>query len=130
MAKKVTNWVSKGAVRFTLVVIALFWLVPGLGLLVTSFRPFETFAQNGWWNAFTNPSELTIRNYTELLGDSDLIDSIVTTFIIAVPSTVLPVLFAAAARHIPVNPPISKPPTLERTSMPSEASGAFNFKAA
>ena len=99
LAKRVTNWVSKGAVRFTLVVIALFWLVPGLGLLVTSFRPFETFAQNGWWNAFTNPSELTIRNYTELLGDSDLIDSIVTTFIIAVPSTVLPVLFAAAAGY-------------------------------
>lgn len=90
---------SRGAVHITLIIIAVFWLIPGFGLLITSFRPLEAFGESGWWNVFAAPSELTVSNYANLLGDSDLIGSMFTTLLIAIPSTVLPVLFAAAAGY-------------------------------
>lgn len=32
-----------------LVVICLLWLLPTIGLLVTSFRPFQDISETGWW---------------------------------------------------------------------------------
>lgn len=90
---------SRSIVNIVLIVIALFWLIPGIGLLITSLRPLEAYATSGWWTVITMPSQLTIENYTSLLGDPDLINSFWTTLIIAVPSTLIPVLLAAAAGY-------------------------------
>jgi len=90
---------SKGAIHIVLIVIALFWLIPGFGLLIHSLRPLEAFGESGWWTVFTEPSQLTLQNYANLLGDADLVGSFFTTLVIAIPSTLLPVLFAAAAGY-------------------------------
>ncbi len=99
ITRRIGSRLSRGAVHITLIIIAIFWLIPGVGLLITSLRPLEAFGASGWWNVFTEPSELTVSNYTNLLGDADLIGSMYTTLLIAIPSTVLPVLFAAAAGY-------------------------------
>lgn len=96
---KITRWLSKSVVQIVLVVVALFWLMPTIGLLITSLRPVEAFARTGWWDAITTPSQLTIENYADLVGDADLIDAVLNTFYIAIPSTVLPVFFAAMAGY-------------------------------
>lgn len=96
---RITAFLSKGAVQITLVVVALFWLVPGIGLLITSLRPLERFADSGWWSAIRSPSEVTISNYSNLLSDASLIDSVWFTVIIAVGGTILPVAFAAMAGY-------------------------------
>ena len=93
------RWLRKRVVQIVLVVVALMWLVPGLGLLATSFRPIEKFAETGWWTIFTRPSEFTLENYTSFLGDADLIKSVWNTLAIAVPSTIIPVLLAAMAGY-------------------------------
>ena len=93
------QFLSKGIVQFVLIAVALFWLMPTIGLLITSLRPAELFATSGWWQAITTPSQLTLENYQNLLGDSELGDAILTTFYIAIPSTVLPVFFAAMAGY-------------------------------
>jgi alpha-glucoside transport system permease protein len=90
---------GRGAVQITLAIVALFWLVPGIGLLVTSLRPVRTYAESGWWNVLSKPSELTLENYVDLLGDARVIDAIWNTVLIAVPSTVLPVLIASMAGY-------------------------------
>jgi alpha-glucoside transport system permease protein len=95
----ISGFFSRSIVNIVLIVIAVFWLVPGIGLLITSLRPLEDYATSGWWTVFSMPSQLTIQNYTNLLGDPDLIDAFWTTLIIAVPSTLLPVLLAAAAGY-------------------------------
>jgi alpha-glucoside transport system permease protein len=95
----ISGFFSRSIVNIVLIVIALFWLVPGIGLLITSLRPLEDYATSGWWTVFSMPSQLTIENYTNLLGDPDLINAFWTTLIIAIPSTLLPVLFAAAAGY-------------------------------
>ena len=97
--RRFTQFLSRGLVQFVLIVVALFWLMPTLGLLITSLRPAELFSTSGWWQAITTPSQLTLENYQNLLGDAELGDAILTTFYIAIPSTVLPVFFAAMAGY-------------------------------
>jgi alpha-glucoside transport system permease protein len=92
-------FVGKRVVQGVLVVVALFWMIPGIGLLVTSFRPIERFAESGWWSVITEPGQMTIDNYTNLLGDATLIDSVWNTVLISVPSTILPVIIASMAGY-------------------------------
>jgi alpha-glucoside transport system permease protein len=42
-------------VHVVLIVICAVWLLPTLGLLVTSFRPFTQINENGWWQVFAPP---------------------------------------------------------------------------
>lgn len=99
VVERLTALISKGAVQITLIVVAFFWLVPGLGLLITSLRPVQRYAESGWWTAVTKPGELTLQNYANLLSDSALISSFTTTVIIAVANTVLVVILAAMAGY-------------------------------
>ncbi len=38
-----------------LIGLGLIWLVPTIGLLITSFRPFQEINQSGWWTALAPP---------------------------------------------------------------------------
>ncbi|OLT30259.1 sugar ABC transporter permease [Actinomadura sp. CNU-125] len=88
-----------GAAQALLVLIALFWLVPTLGLLVASLRSTEDNNAGGWWNVFTEPSQLTFDAYSSLLGRGDFVDSFWNTMLITVPATVLVVVIAALAGY-------------------------------
>ena len=96
---RIRAFLGRGVVQATLVIVALFWMLPTMGLLVTSFRPLENVAGSGWWNALTTPQQLTLENYQNLLGDQSLVDAVFNTFLIAIPSTVLPILLASAAGY-------------------------------
>jgi alpha-glucoside transport system permease protein len=98
-AGRIVRAVTRGPVNILLIAIALIWLVPSLGLLVTSFRPPEAFAESGWWTALTKPSELTISTYRNLLDDPDILRSFFNTVFITVPSAVLVVVVAALAAY-------------------------------
>ena len=82
-----------------LAAIAVLWLVPTVGLLVTSLLPADQFASHGWWQVFSHPSKLTWENYSALFDNGAITDSLVTTLEIAVGGTVLPVLVAALAGY-------------------------------
>ena len=47
--------------------VALLWLVPTVGLLVTALRPRALFATSGWWQALTTPSQLTLDNFRRII---------------------------------------------------------------
>ena len=96
---RIQGWLRKRVVQIVLAIIALFWLVPGIGLLITSLRPVESFGESGWWSAFTHPAEFTLQNYADFLGDSQLLRSVWNTVLIAVPATIFPVLLAAMAGY-------------------------------
>ena len=96
---RVQGWLRKRVVQIVLAAVALVWLVPGIGLLVTSLRPVESFGDSGWWSAFTHPAEFTLQNYSDFLGDSQLLRSVWNTVLIAVPATIFPVLLAAMAGY-------------------------------
>ncbi|WP_419183939.1 carbohydrate ABC transporter permease [Streptomyces noursei] len=88
-----------GAVRVFLVLVALFWLMPSVGLLVSSLRSPAQIAESGWWEVFTRPAQLTLDNYSQLLSNGKVMGSLVTTAAITVPSTVLVVVIGSLAGY-------------------------------
>lgn len=88
-----------GAMRVFLVLVALFWLMPTIGLLLSSLRGAEDIAATGWWKVFTVPSELTFDNYQRLLDNSTITDSLFSTVMITVPSTFLVVVIGSLAGY-------------------------------
>ncbi|CAM5537366.1 carbohydrate ABC transporter permease [Streptomyces atroolivaceus] len=88
-----------GVMRVFLVLVALFWLMPTIGLLLSSLRGAEDIAATGWWKIFTAPSELTFDNYQRLLENSTITDSLFSTVMITVPSTFLVVVIGSFAGY-------------------------------
>ncbi|MFJ8631830.1 carbohydrate ABC transporter permease [Streptomyces sp. NPDC093568] len=99
LGSRLASFVSGGLVRVFLIVVGLFWLVPTIGLLLSSLRPPEEMTASGWWEVFSKPSQLTFESYDKLLGNSDITDSILNTVLITVPATVLVVIIGALAGY-------------------------------
>ena len=91
--------VTRGPVAIFLVVVGAIWLVPTFGLLITSFRSTAANAESGWWNVFTQPSQLTVDAYKNILDNPRMIDGFINTILITVPTAVLLVLIAAGAAY-------------------------------
>jgi alpha-glucoside transport system permease protein len=62
---------SKWLVNTVLAVICLIWLIPTIGLLVSSFRPAADILTTGWWNIFPHKQWTTVEQIT-LPRDTDL----------------------------------------------------------
>jgi alpha-glucoside transport system permease protein len=101
---------SKFFVYGILVLIALVWTIPTLGLLITSIRLPDDASNSGWWTVFTGNTNFTLQNYVAVLGTGggeasntagtiNLNQAIVNTIIMAVPSTVIPIFLAAIAAY-------------------------------
>ena len=83
----------------SLIAIVAVWLVPALGLLVSSFRPADRISSSGWWTAFTDPQQFTLQNYGSVLETGNMGVSFLNSLVIAVPATVLTVMIAALAAY-------------------------------
>ncbi len=85
-----------------IVAIAVIWMLPTLGLLVTSFRPPQDVAHTGWWTVFQTPFNFTqfaLENYENVIARQGLGQAFLNSLIIAVPATILPVLIASFAAY-------------------------------
>ncbi|MFE5797592.1 carbohydrate ABC transporter permease [Streptomyces sp. NPDC056503] len=96
---KVTRWLGSSAVQALLVLVALVWITPLAGLLLSSMRSERDNASGGWWTSITEPSQLSFDNYRALLEDSGLVQAFWNTVLISVPTTVLVVGVAALAGY-------------------------------
>ncbi|MGV9315646.1 carbohydrate ABC transporter permease [Streptomyces sp. NPDC003691] len=90
---------ASGGVRVLLVLAGLFWLLPTVGLLVSSLRSPADIAADGWWSVFTAPAQLTTENYGKLLENEVITDSLLSSVMITVPSTVLVVAVGSLAGY-------------------------------
>lgn len=99
LGSRIVTRLGSGVVQVVLVLIAIFWLVPTIGLLVSSLRSAADNASSGWWKVFTAPSQLTIGNYQRLLDDPTLVQSFWNTVLITVPATLLVVIVSALAAY-------------------------------
>lgn len=102
VSTRLVELVSKAPVHLGLILISVMWLVPTVGLLVTSFRARGDILSTGWWNAFIQ-GRFTLENYIRVLSPSGASDSLGLNFVnsvfITVPSTVLPVFLASLAAY-------------------------------
>ncbi len=96
--------------------IVIIWVIPTFGLFVNSFRPKSGQRGLGWWQALTagnqeltaaeqsavNLENLTLENYADVLSASStakLTDSVINSFAIAIPATIIPIAIAAFAAY-------------------------------
>jgi alpha-glucoside transport system permease protein len=96
--------VRKGGwvVRITIVAIVVVWLIPTVGVLVTSFRPKSLVDTSGWWTALGHPfqaAEWTLENYRLAITAQGFGNAFLNTLAVAIPATVIPITVAAFAAY-------------------------------
>lgn len=82
-----------------LIVLATFWLLPTIGLLITSLREKTEAQRTGWWDVLLNPfsQNWDISSYSTVLTEKNLGTSFISSMAVTIPATILPLLFAAYA---------------------------------
>jgi alpha-glucoside transport system permease protein len=82
-----------------LIVLATFWLLPTIGLLITSLREKTEAQRTGWWDVLLNPfsQDWDISSYSTVLTEKNLGTSFISSMAVTIPATILPLLFAAYA---------------------------------
>ncbi|WP_285732001.1 carbohydrate ABC transporter permease [Nocardiopsis sp. ATB16-24] len=99
MASRLLSRLGSGALQTVLVLVALFWMVPVIGLLLVSLRSEADNTNSGWWTVLLKPAELTLDNYRGLVDNDVLVRSFLNTVYISVPSTLLVVGIGALAAY-------------------------------
>ncbi len=97
-SERLVRFLNKTPIHIALGLIALVWLAPTVGLLVTSFRPRSDIQVTGWWESFLQ-FRYTLNNYQEVLTSQGMLDAFINTFMIAVPSTLIPLTLASMAAY-------------------------------
>jgi alpha-glucoside transport system permease protein len=95
---RLVKFISRTPVHLGLLLVAVIWLVPTIGLAVTSFRPRGDIQASSWWSSLTEWS-FTLHNYSEVLNKANMDKAFVNSILITVPSTLIPLAIAAAAAY-------------------------------
>jgi alpha-glucoside transport system permease protein len=89
-------------VRITILVIVVLWLIPTVGVLVTSFRPAAVVNETGWWTTFAHlfdSGQWTLQNYRDALDSGGFENALLNSLAVTVPATVIPITIAAFAAY-------------------------------
>jgi alpha-glucoside transport system permease protein len=93
------RFVSRSPLHILLVVLGLLWLVPTIGLFLTSLLSAQQYLEGGWWQVLSEPSKFTFDNYRAIFDNETITSSLVTTIWIAIGGTLLPILVGALAGY-------------------------------
>jgi|SRR5215218_2259371 alpha-glucoside transport system permease protein len=98
-AARIARFAARLPMQILMAAIALLWLVPTFGLLLTSLMPAGSISQQGWWKVVQTPSMATLDNYRAIFDNNSITDALWTTVAIAVGNTLLLVIVAALAGY-------------------------------
>ena len=93
---------SAAPLRIAIIVIALAWTIPSVGLLITSFRNPNDIQTTGWWTVFQHPFELsqyTIQNYAQVITADGMGEAFLNSLLVTIPAVVIPITIAAFAAY-------------------------------
>jgi alpha-glucoside transport system permease protein len=89
-------------VRITILVVIVLWLIPTMGVLITSFRNEELVNDTGWWTVLAHPwrvSEWTLENYRLALDSQGFGNAFLNSLAVTIPATIMPIAIAAFAAY-------------------------------
>jgi alpha-glucoside transport system permease protein len=102
LGEKKSGWF----VRITVLAVVILWIIPTLGVLVTSFRPEALVDATGWWTVLWNPftaddgtAQWTFQNYREALDAGGFGNAFLNSLAVTLPATVIPITIAAFAAY-------------------------------
>jgi alpha-glucoside transport system permease protein len=99
VAKKILRFLTRAPVHIVLLLIAVLWLVPTVGLAITSLMSAQDYGQIGWWKVISHPHIATWANYSNLWDNTSIPGSLKTTAIITLGGTFLPIVIGAMAGY-------------------------------
>jgi alpha-glucoside transport system permease protein len=92
---------SRTPTYLAVLLIALLWSIPSVGLLINSFRQPRSIRATGWWTVFGdffNTATWTLENYTAVL-DRGFGNAFANSLAVSIPSVVIPITVAAFAAY-------------------------------
>jgi alpha-glucoside transport system permease protein len=95
----ISNFLRRLPLHLVLILIMAFWLIPTVGLLVSSFRPAPAISSSGWWEAFSRPEDFSLDLYRQSLTRQGMAQSFMNSLYITIPATVIPIMIAAFAAY-------------------------------
>ncbi len=98
LSERIVRALNKTPIHIALGIIALIWLAPTVGLLITSFRPRSDIQATGWWETIFT-LRFTLENYQEVLQARGMLQAFINSAMIAIPSTLLPLAIASMAAY-------------------------------
>ncbi|MDH3605529.1 MAG: carbohydrate ABC transporter permease [Acidimicrobiia bacterium] len=103
LGTRLYNKLSRGGTKVIVWILAIVWLVPTLGLFISSFRSESDIKTTGWWTWFSDPS-VTLDNYDFVLFGTGsaapgMGDALLNSLAIVIPATIIPIAIAAFAAY-------------------------------
>jgi alpha-glucoside transport system permease protein len=95
-SERLVRMLTRTPLHFVLIGVAVLWLVPTVGLALTSFRKPPAIASSGWWHSLTQ-WDWTLHNYDSVITATGMGHAWVNSVIITVPATILPLTLGALA---------------------------------
>ena len=96
LSERLSRFVGRSPVHIILALIGLIWLLPTVGLFITSFRPSADMRATGWWNILFEP-RFTLDSYQRVIEAEGMGTAFLNSVAITVPSTILPLIIASMA---------------------------------
>ena len=81
---RIVRALNRTPIHIALAVVAVIWLAPTIGLLVTSFRPRTDIQSTGWWETLST-LRFTTENYEQVLNAQGMGQAFINNMIIADP---------------------------------------------
>jgi alpha-glucoside transport system permease protein len=99
ISARVVRFVGRTPVHLFLAFVGVLWLVPTIGLFLTSLLSPADFQTNGWWKVLAHPHLATWANYANVWHNTDIPTSLRITAEIAIGGTIVPIIIAALAGY-------------------------------
>jgi alpha-glucoside transport system permease protein len=99
-SQRLVHMVSRTPLHIALLTIGVVWLVPTVGLAITSFRTSDNINSSGWWHAF-GQWHWTLHNYGAVIHAQNIHmgRAWLNSLIITIPATLLPLTIGALAAY-------------------------------
>ena len=95
---RILRALNRTPIHIFLGIVAVIWLAPTIGLLITSFRPRTDIQSSGWWEVL-GTLHFTTENYSQVLNAAGMGQSFVNSLLISIPSTLLPLVVCSLAAY-------------------------------
>jgi multiple sugar transport system permease protein len=85
------------ALYVCLSILVLFFLIPIIGVALSSLKPTIEIARGQLWNI---KSGLTIENYNTIINESNLIQYIINSFLVTIPATIFSIALSILTGYV------------------------------
>jgi alpha-glucoside transport system permease protein len=93
---------TRAPLHLVIIGIALLWISPSLGMLISSFRPQADIINSGWWTVFQHPfnfTQFTLDNYIRVVTQEGMGRAFLNSLFISIPATLIPIAIASLAAY-------------------------------